>query len=244
MRIDVHQLDTVDSTNTWARLHAREFDPHALTLVRAAEQTSGRGRFSRKWHSPKDKNLYVTFCFFTPALRPDTPNISQVLILSVVDFLDSLGVKAAIKWPNDVVVGDKKIAGILAEAMPINDQYFIIAGLGLNINMEHDELINIDRPATSLFLETGRTLEPHCVLMEIAEQFREDLQVYLSHGFMPFMKQFADNLCLKRGARLKLKDFKQVWEGVFHSLNTDGSINMELPLKEIRTFLDGEIMER
>jgi len=242
MKTDRHNLDIIDSTNAWAKKNVSSFDPEALTVVTAKEQTASYGRFNRKWLSPPS-NLCITFCVFMPTMRSDTPNIPPVLLLSVVDILEEEELKPTIKWPNDILIGDKKLGGVLCETTPVNGQRAVIIGLGLNVNMEEKELKKIGRPATSLYVETGADHNIDDVIERLEKQFANHLETFLKEGFKPFRDRFAEFLNFKKGAKLRFNDFKNTWEGIFHSLNADNSINIELPLHEIRTFFAGEILE-
>ena len=127
---DVRHYDSIGSTNDEAMRLAREDAPHG-TVVHADEQTSGRGRLARRWLSPPG-NLYVSI-----VLRPDVPaarmvELSFVAALAVADAVDALlprQVRATLKWPNDVLVRDGKIAGILLEQA--DDA--LVLGVGLNV---------------------------------------------------------------------------------------------------------------
>jgi BirA family biotin operon repressor/biotin-[acetyl-CoA-carboxylase] ligase len=127
---DVRHYDSIGSTNDEAMRLAREGAVHG-TVVHADEQTAGRGRLSRRWLSPPG-NLYLSI-----VLRPDVPaarsvEIGLVAALAVADAVDALlpqQVRATLKWPNDVLVRDGKIAGILLEQ--VDDT--LILGIGLNV---------------------------------------------------------------------------------------------------------------
>jgi BirA family biotin operon repressor/biotin-[acetyl-CoA-carboxylase] ligase len=106
-------FETIDSTNTWAKTHTENLSPDKLTVISADHQLGGRGRFNRSWISPPHKNLISTFCFFSEF--PDIRNIPQILALSALELLEEHGLKAALKWPNDINAGPKKMGGILAE---------------------------------------------------------------------------------------------------------------------------------
>src|SRR5262245_65966173 len=111
----IQRFDAIDSTNLEAVRQAREGAPEGLCIV-AREQTSGRGRLDRQWHSPKDAGLYLSI-----VLRPQLPMnrwplLTFMAALAVVDGLSkSVGLRSDIKWPNDVCVNEKKLCGILSE---------------------------------------------------------------------------------------------------------------------------------
>src|SRR5690242_2426664 len=84
-------FDSIDSTNTWTKKNAATLDPDQLTCVTALEQTAGRGRFFRKWLSPKGQNIYASFFFCLPADCPYIINLGQVLSLSCITVLKKKG---------------------------------------------------------------------------------------------------------------------------------------------------------
>ncbi len=174
--ITYHHFPTIDSTNSWAKRHIEELQPNECAIITASEQTHGRGRQGRKWHAPKDKNLYLTFAFFEDIRKAFL--FSQIASLSVYDTLLQHGVKATMKWPNDLLASGKKIAGCLTEVDAATS--CIIVGVGLNCNMTHTEMQDIGQPATSIFAETGRL---SCI---------EVVQDMLTGHFLQHLETLAD----------------------------------------------------
>lgn len=144
-------LAETDSTNLRAAQWARQGAAHGSVVV-ADHQTAGRGRLDRHWLSPAGSSLLVSV-----VLRPSGDRRLRGLLalaggVAACQCLEELGVKAAVKWPNDVLLGDRKLAGILAEA----SEDVVILGLGMNVGQEvfPDEIVST---ATSLKLHTGRS---------------------------------------------------------------------------------------
>lgn len=151
--LKIVKLDTVSSTNDYAFALA-EAGAREITVVSAKHQTKGKGRRGRKWISPKNKGLYVSFIF-----RPDKEFnkvylLGMTLALAITKALSEI-LSINIKWPNDLMVGNKKIGGVLVETSSSKRiPAFTIVGLGLNINNSPDEL---PRQATSLATEKQQT---------------------------------------------------------------------------------------
>jgi len=150
----IHWFDTVDSTNT--RLLADQAGLPDRTVYAALFQTAGRGQKGNRWESRPGENLT-----FSVLLKPKDLSVreqfilSQVVALSLVDFLRSEGVVATIKWPNDIYVGDRKICGTLIENVLSGGRVgAAVAGIGLNLNQKVFDPA-IPNP-TSLTLHTGR----------------------------------------------------------------------------------------
>lgn len=242
MQIKRHHFESIQSTNTWVKEQLDQFDLQALTLVTASEQTGGRGRFHRQWLSPKDLNIYATFLFFMPALRSDLGNIPQLLALAAAETLESLTPNIKLKWPNDLVIGHKKLGGILCEVGQSRDSWGVITGIGININMPDSLLKTIDRPATSLLVETGTSQALDPLIEKLAEGFRNHIQLFLKEGFEPFYNALNARMVHRMNEPLQFSDFTQKQEGVYKGLNRDGSLNLLLPDGSLKICTTGELL--
>lgn len=239
-KIHYVHFDTIDSTNTWAKNNAATLDPDGLTCITAKEQTAGRGRFRRRWISGKGENITATL-FFT--LKKDTPiitNMGQILSLSCIYVLKERGFLPQIKWPNDLLIDGKKIAGILCETAPLPDRQGIILGIGINVNMSDILLDAIDQPATSLAQLSGRTWILEEILKPLVEQFLIDLNRLETEGFAPFQEAYEQYLAF-RGQPVTCTDGLQIIRGICHSINKEGRLNLLLPSGRVATLSAGEV---
>jgi BirA family biotin operon repressor/biotin-[acetyl-CoA-carboxylase] ligase len=241
MHLIRHHFITIDSTNTWAKQHIQEFDPKALTLISADTQTAGRGRFKRAWCSPNG-NIYATFCCCVDPLRSDIGHLTQLLALAAAQVIESLGLKPALKWPNDVLLGGKKIAGILCETLVEQNLRYVICGIGLNVNMPVQELEKIGQPATSLFAETGQILNVEDILLSISTYFSDCLTVFLKEGFSSFLPAYKQRFAFKAGQIVRFHDNQHMIEARFHTFNTDGSITLQLCDGQLKNYYAGEFL--
>jgi BirA family biotin operon repressor/biotin-[acetyl-CoA-carboxylase] ligase len=170
-------LDEVDSTNAYAARLLPEM-PHG-TFVMAAAQTAGRGRLGRRWHSPSGGNVYMSCVIkaFPPVPSAALPGVlTLTMALAVCDAIEREGAAPTLKWPNDVLVDGRKVAGILAQATYEGPQATAaIVGVGINVNMTAAELAAIDRPATSLAVCTGRSLDAAAIAQIVAARFLDRL---------------------------------------------------------------------
>lgn len=239
MRIVRKHFESLDSTNTWAKQNGEVLEPKALTVITAAEQTGGRGRFSRKWHSPAGLNIYVTYAFFLDSLREDLGNIPQLLALSAAQMLD--GFEVNLKWPNDVQIGYKKLGGILCETTWIGKKLLVVVGIGLNVNMPLGLLQEIDRPATSLLVEGGQRGDVEVWLEKLTAQFSANLQVFLKEGFGAFLEQYRKRLVHQVGDKVRFHDNQKIWEGKYAGLTGDGALRLLVDGKE-KVFIAGEFL--
>lgn len=233
-------LDTVDSTNTYAKAHAGEFPQHQISCVYAEEQTAGRGRERKIWISPKGLNLYVTFFCTLPPNAPHLTSIGQVLALSCASVLLKYGLSPGLKWPNDIQLQGKKIAGILCETIFHPSLAHLFLGIGVNVNMDQSLLTQIDQPATSLSEETGHSWDKKLLLQKIQMQFSLDFQRFKEEGFTPFHSLF-DHLLASKGQTISCSDGHNTWTGICHSISPDGRLNLLLPDQSIKTLSSGNI---
>ena len=242
MEIHHRHFTSIDSTNTWAKHNIHLFATDQITLVTADEQTAGRGRFNRKWISPADQNLYATFCFFIEKHRTDIGNIPQILAISAAKALEELGFHPRLKWPNDVLLVGKKVAGILCETTPLSDHLGMILGIGINVNMPRALLEQIDRPATSLMVEGNKEHEVNDISQRLQSHFTANLALFFDEGFFPFLKDYRDRIQHQQDEIIRFHDNRIVWEGAFHAINTDGSLALKMKNGDIKTFVAGEIL--
>jgi BirA family biotin operon repressor/biotin-[acetyl-CoA-carboxylase] ligase len=232
----------IDSTNTWAKTHTNQWAPQGVTLVTASEQTAGRGRFKRQWISPPHLNLYATFCFWFDLQRTDMGHIPQLLALAVAQTLEKERFLPLIKWPNDVLLQGKKVAGILCETVLEQERRGIVCGIGLNINMPLEVLNQIDRPATSLMVEEGHPFEVAAILETLQQFFLSALNIFIYQGFASFYPYFQERSALKRGQVVRFHDNQNLIEAQFEYLHPDGSVELRFPDGSLKIFHAGEFL--
>ena len=156
MNFTILRFDSIESTNTEAASQARQGADEGLCVI-ARQQTAGRGRHGRTWISDKDSGLY-----FSVVLRPTIetrflPLITLMTGVAVYDTLKEFGLKPDIKWVNDVLIGEKKICGILAETIETSPGLAVIVGIGINMtNANFPD--GIADTATSIKAETGKMI--------------------------------------------------------------------------------------
>lgn len=232
MQTKHYHFETIDSTNNWAKANTGLFNKKELTTITADFQTDGRGRFQRKWISPSNKNLLMTFVLWMGQLHFNLP---QVLALSAADMLANRGFDIKLKWPNDLILNGKKLSGILAETIEEDQGRWFIIGIGLNLNMTPEELQEIDIPATSLFAASDRLFDPKEMALLLTAYFEKQIAHY--HSFNPFYERYLEKLLHKPGDPIQIGESK----GVFKSFNPDGSITLTLEDGTEKVFISGEI---
>lgn len=233
-------FDSIPSTNGWAKENAHILDPNQVTCITAQEQTVGRGRSMRQWLSPKGQNIYATFFFCLPRDFKWIANLGQVLSLSCVTVLKEKGFSPQIKWPNDLLLEGKKVAGILCEVVTFEDRIGIILGIGINVNMSEELLKSIDQPATSLAQLTGRPWQLEQILDPVLQQFLVDLSTLEKKGFSPFRSTYEDLLAFK-GEKISFHDGLKKVQGICSAINDEGRLKLILPSGEKTIYSAGEI---
>jgi len=241
MKIDFIQLETVSSTNTWAKENASKFNPSHLTCITALEQTAGRGRQEKKWISPKGSNLYTTLYFTAAENASYLSNLGQIMALSCAELLHEMKVPVQIKWPNDLLIHTKKIGGVLTETVIRNNCVGVVLGLGLNVNMPGAILRSIDQPATSLHLVLQKHLEPLSLLQPLLKLFIAHLTELQLRGFAPFQTRFLELLAY-RGESITVHLPQEDVQGICDSITPDGRLKLRLPSGKFLTFSAGEIL--
>lgn len=202
----LHAYEELGSTNDRARELAEEGAAHGEVVI-AERQTAGRGRRGRAWISPARKNLY-----FSAVLRPDlpparAPEVTLVASLAVCDALRQAGVDAGIKWPNDVLAGGRKIAGILTELAAEPDRvHWIVVGVGVNVNARAEDFPDDLRgEATSVLLERGEPAPRALFAAACLTALEGWLDVHEERGFGPIREAWRErSVTLGREVRVKV----------------------------------------
>ena len=195
---------TASSTQDVARERAEAGAPEG-TAVFADEQTAGRGRLRRQWVSPPGENIYVTLL-----LRPTPDGLRSLAIVAPLAILRALekelSVAAQIKWPNDVIIGDKKVAGVLIESKLTGDDVdYALVGIGLNVNMDAASFPGIADTATSLRAEKGHNVPRETLLAALLNEF-EDFYLQAKEGQPPYRDWRAGLQTLGKQVQIKLGD--------------------------------------
>jgi BirA family transcriptional regulator, biotin operon repressor / biotin---[acetyl-CoA-carboxylase] ligase len=147
-------------------------------LVVAEEQTEGRGRLGRRWLAPTGTSLLCSLQLRPPVDGERLPELTVVASRACADAIAArTGLAPQLKFPNDVLVGGRKVAGILAEAR----EGRVVLGIGVNVNVAADELPReVERPATSLLVETGREVDRADLLVELLDRLERRYDAWLS----------------------------------------------------------------
>ncbi len=211
----------LDSTNSRAAWRAREGAPEGL-VIRADRQDHGRGQRERSWHSPPG-GLWITVLLRPPSLE----GLSLAAGLACVRAVRAWGARASLRWPNDVYVGERKLAGILTECRLTGSQIeHALLGLGLNVNLGTEDLPEELRgTATSLALEVGRPLDLDRVCETVLDELDGVYQAYRSGGLACLLPELRA-VCSTLGRRVRLLTAGGPIEGLADDLCDDGALRL------------------
>ncbi|MGR3888454.1 bifunctional biotin--[acetyl-CoA-carboxylase] ligase/biotin operon repressor BirA [Pseudomonas sp. 1152_12] len=222
----VYIYDSVDSTNAEA-LRLVEAGGAAPFLVLAEQQTAGRGRRGRKWVSPFAQNVYYSLVLRIEGGLRQLEGLSLVVGLAVMQALRELGVQgAALKWPNDVLVGHKKIAGILLELVgDPADICHVVLGIGVNVNMQ--QAAEVDQQWTSVQLEAGSPVDRNYLVAQLSLQLQSHLERHNAFGFGELQEEWERNHLWQGRAVSLIAGVNQI-DGVVLGVDHRGALRLSV----------------
>lgn len=237
---DIVYFKEIDSTNREAKDLADGGAPEG-TLVLSEAQTRGRGRKKRIWFSPSKGGIYVSL-ILRPAISPvEAPKFTLLTAVAVAEALLSLTrLNIHIKWPNDILVNGKKIAGILTEMSTEMDAVnYIVVGLGLNVNTLKfpDEIQGI---ATSILIETGETFPRVRLIQEYLKWYETYYEMYKKTGFDPIISRWKD-LSNIIGKKVEVEVIGNRFIGEALDIDGDGALILRDDQGEIHRIISGDI---
>ena len=233
--------ETIDSTNAEA-MRVANSGADLPALVLAEQQTAGRGRRGRLWVSPFAENLYYSLGLRMDGGTRRLDGLSLLVGLAVVDTLRELGINSAgLKWPNDILVGHKKLAGVLIEVTgdPANVCHVVI-GIGININMRASA--NVDQAWTSLALELGHVQDRNKVACALSQNLRAYLAGHQEKGFAAYRQEWEEKH-LWQGLAVALATGAKTTLGIVRGVGDDGSLRLEVDGRD-EHFSGGEVSLR
>jgi len=239
----IHHFFRTDSTNRVALELGYANEPEGAVVL-AEEQTAGRGRAGRNWHSERAAGIYVTL-LLRPKISPvQAPLLTMMAGLSAYTAIQAqTGLQPDVKWPNDLMLNGKKVGGILTEmhSEPTAVR-FVIVGIGINVNQEKfpGELSGI---ATSLRAETGKTHSRLELLARLLREFENDYNRFLRDGSSSVTERFAQVSSYARGKRVRVTNGHESYVGVTAGLRPEGLLQVQRDDGTLAIVLAGDVSE-
>lgn len=238
--------EKTDSTNIRAKALGDEGAAHG-TLVIAEQQSSGRGRRGKSWVSPPGESIYMSLL-----LKPDIiignasmlTLVAAMAIAKAVERLPGEAVACGIKWPNDIIVGGKKICGILTE-MSTEADYInsIVIGMGINVNASFFAP-EVAQVATSLKLETGSTYVRAKLIADIMICFEQYYQVFIRTQDMSGLVEEYNSMLLNCGRQVRVIENDREWIGTAQGITHTGALSVIDEQGKCREIISGEVSVR
>lgn len=236
-------LKQTPSTNADAFRAAEEGAPEG-TVVIADAQSGGKGRRGRIWSSPPGVNLYCSVILRSKIMPHEAPQLTFLSAVAVARAIErSTGLTPEIKWPNDVLIGGKKVAGLLNEMSAETDGInFIILGIGVNVNMAADQFpVDLRHPATSLLLESGREVGRAQFAGMVLDELDRLYGDFLLQGFGAVREEWQKR-CNAHGRLIQVSDggIEQVC-GMFAGIDGDGALLLRSDDGRIERIINGDV---
>ena len=242
---DLIVFDTVTSTNSrLAELASEQIEEGAVLI--SDTQTNGKGRLDREWFSPRGSNIYMSV-LFQPELQPDYSAVfTFIASLAIVETLKYFDFTPAIKWPNDVLINQKKVSGVLTEMKSKGDKLeFIIVGIGLNVNMTK-EIIELNLPneisrITSLYIENGNEFNREYVLSKLISNLDKYYLKFIRDGIHSIVADWTSEWG-KLNEIVSIDKSGKIVSGIVRKVDSYGYIYIEKSDGDLEKVITGDMI--
>lgn len=238
----VIRLDTVDSTNDYLMGLASRDATHG-TVVVADSQEKGKGRLERTWFSPPGKNVYMSV-LLKPDLHPEDISLLTVMsaVASALAINKLTGIKARIKWPNDIVVSGRKLGGILLESrFRSGGIAHAVVGIGINVNSRQADFPEDLRAiATSVFQEIGRSSRRTTLIDAILDNIDSELDLINEKRRSLLLKKYKI-MSATIGNRVRVDDSNGSFEGGALDIDEQGHLLVKTDADKVETISAGDV---
>jgi BirA family biotin operon repressor/biotin-[acetyl-CoA-carboxylase] ligase len=211
------------------------------TIVCAETQSKGRGRMGRSWVSPKGKGIYASLILRPTLSTLDVPKLTLLGAVALCEVLRTeYQLAATIKWPNDILIDGKKLAGFLLELNAEMERVrFVILGFGVNVNTS---MSTLPEASTSVKHELGKNVSRVELMQKFLQSFETWYQKSLIQGFEPMMKRWKE-LSSTIGRPIRISDIQGSWEGVAMDLDPHGGLVIKTKEGVMVKRMTGDVLE-
>jgi BirA family transcriptional regulator, biotin operon repressor / biotin---[acetyl-CoA-carboxylase] ligase len=240
---EVFVHDRVSSTNELAMSMAAKDGERPDSVIIADSQERGKGRLGRVWQSPAGKNIHLSL-LLRPNLAPR--DATMLTLLSAVASASAIknisGLPVAIKWPNDLILSEKKVGGILTEIRADIDKVSLaVIGIGINVNTDKEDFAGgIDLIATSMKEETGKRFSRNELIIEILKEFDRLYSRFKTEGKAPLLQEWK-TLSSTIGKKVKVSIADDILYGVAEGIDEDGMLILKLPSGILKRISAGDV---
>ena len=230
---EIVHFPLIDSTNSYL-MNVHSYKPG--TVVLADYQTAGRGRFGRSWISPPEEALLFSILL---------TDLDQEIPLYIYTFLAALGVyeglnslisgkyKLSLKWPNDILLNNNKVCGILVQSKTSGSVFSrLVIGIGLNVNQPEGFFRDELQHATSLYSTTGKRFDRFLVLTNILRNIDQQLTILHEKGEKIIFNQWK-NICDSIGRPVVVDDGERIHKGIFEDISENGGLVLNTGTKKV-----------
>ena len=242
LQIKTLRFDSLPSTNTELARLAATGAPEGVAVV-ADEQTAGRGRMQRTWSSPKGAGLYFSILFRPVIPLHLWPLITFMAALAVGDaLLEAFELSTEIKWPNDLLAGERKICGILSETVETPEGRAVIVGMGVNLTAEaYPETLS--RYATSVAEQTGSSADREVLMASLQSSLARWYQLLQKeNGDTKVLREWISRSPYADGKLVDVVNGEEVFRGITRGIEVDGALRVETANDEIRVVRAGDVV--
>jgi len=239
---DIRVFQETTSTNDVVEKFARDGVNEGVAVF-AESQTKGRGRMGRKWMSPPGKGLWFSL-LLRPKLRPTA--VTQITVIAATALVRAVqketGLQPDIKWPNDIWIKGRKVAGVLTEmSAELDHVKHVTLGIGLDVNLEEKDLPpELRTIATSLRIETGRKLDRSQMAATLLQELEHDYQRINRGGFEAVADEWEER-CITVGKQVSIHLGPTVLKGRAEALDADGALLLRTQYGHLERIIGGDV---
>jgi BirA family transcriptional regulator, biotin operon repressor / biotin---[acetyl-CoA-carboxylase] ligase len=238
-KIEVSIFESIDSTNEYLKTFKNS---KSIKICMAEQQTLGKGRLHREWHSPFGKNIYLSCLYPFQKDVSELSGLSLMVSLVIMKTLNTYGIdkNLYVKWPNDILYANKKLSGSLIEIQAeTHGACQAIIGIGLNVNMMNDDQGKITQAWTSVQKILNTYVDRNELCAHLIDNLLDYLHQFDANGFVPFIKEWKNADCLI-DREITIKNINEKIRGKVIGINEQGHLMLQLEDGEVRTFSSGD----